>query len=123
MSGFDKEKTMYYRSGRRYEPINVIRDWDLNFNLGNVVKYISRDGRKESDNGIDNLKKAADYLAHEIHHREMELKRNESKPPEPSNSADYKTNYKWPPAYPPNHYLSQEEPCICNRSRKDTLCC
>lgn len=31
----------------KYEPINVIRDWQLNFNLGNVIKYIARAGKKK----------------------------------------------------------------------------
>lgn len=27
----------HYCKGRKYEPKDVIRDWDLNFNLGNAV--------------------------------------------------------------------------------------
>lgn len=37
----------HYAEGREYEPIDVILDWDLGFNLGNTVKYISRAGRKD----------------------------------------------------------------------------
>ena len=58
------EHPSHYADGRRYEPIDVISDWQLNFNLGNVVKYISRAGRK--DDAIADLKKAAFYLNHEI---------------------------------------------------------
>lgn len=54
----------HYCEGRKYEPIDIINDWDLNFNLGNVVKYISRAGRK--DNIIQDLKKASFYLNWEI---------------------------------------------------------
>lgn len=36
----------HYTEGRKFEPKDVIRDWDLNFNLGNAVKYLARAGRK-----------------------------------------------------------------------------
>jgi hypothetical protein len=45
-----------------YEAIKVIEAWDLNFHLGNVVKYISRAGKK-SENSIEDLKKAEWYLS------------------------------------------------------------
>lgn len=54
----------HYIEGRRYEPRDVIRDWDLNFNLGNVVKYASRAGRKGDI--LEDLKKAKQYLEFEI---------------------------------------------------------
>ena len=47
-----------------YEAIKVIEAWDLNFNLGNVVKYISRAGKK--DNIKQDLEKALWYLKREI---------------------------------------------------------
>lgn len=45
-----------------YEVIKVIEAWDLNFHLGNVLKYISRAGKKESENTLTDLKKAQWYL-------------------------------------------------------------
>ena len=54
----------HYASGRKYEPYKVIRDWDLNFNLGSAVKYIARAGRK--DDKIEDLAKAIQYLRFEI---------------------------------------------------------
>ena len=45
-----------------YEAIKVIEAWDLNFHLGNVVKYISRAGKK-SKNNVEDLKKAEWYLS------------------------------------------------------------
>jgi hypothetical protein len=54
----------HYVYGRKYEPKDVIRDWNLNFNLGNVVKYISRAGRKEDE--LVDLEKARQYLEFEI---------------------------------------------------------
>ncbi|MDE5897900.1 MAG: DUF3310 domain-containing protein [Treponemataceae bacterium] len=56
----------HYCEGRAYEPKDVIRDWDLNFNLGNVVKYISRNGRKTGEPKIKDLLKARQYLDFEI---------------------------------------------------------
>ena len=50
-----------------YEAIKVIDAWDLNFNLGNTVKYIARCGKK--DNEIQELEKAAWYLNNEIRKR------------------------------------------------------
>jgi hypothetical protein len=47
-----------------YEAIKVIEAWDLGFNLGNTVKYISRAGKK--GDVIEDLKKARWYLDHEI---------------------------------------------------------
>ena len=53
----------HYNMGK-YEAIDVIEDWKLNFNLGNTVKYISRAGHK--DNIIQDLKKSLWYLNREI---------------------------------------------------------
>ena len=54
----------HYAAGRKYEPIDVIEDWDLGFSLGNVVKYISRAGRKNDT--LEDLKKAQFYLNYAI---------------------------------------------------------
>lgn len=58
------ERPAHYVEGRKYEPKDVIRDWDLNFNLGNVIKYVSRAGRKDSK--IVDLEKAKQYIQFEI---------------------------------------------------------
>lgn len=47
-----------------YEVIKVIEAWELNFNLGNAVKYISRAGKKEDL--IEDLEKAIWYLKREV---------------------------------------------------------
>ena len=52
----------YGGEGNPYEAIKVIEAWDLNFHLGNVVKYISRAGKK-SKNSVEDLKKAEWYLS------------------------------------------------------------
>ncbi len=56
----------HYVEGRKYEPRKVIEDWELNFNLGNVIKYVARAGRKK--NLVEDLKKARQYLDFEIEH-------------------------------------------------------
>ena len=58
----------HYAKGRKYEPKDVIRDWGLNFNLGNTVKYVARAGRK--DDILQDLKKARQYLDFEIEYLE-----------------------------------------------------
>ena len=62
----------HYAEGRKYEPKDVIRDWDLNINLGNAVKYIARAGRKEDI--VQDLKKAQEYIQFEIEAIEQERK-------------------------------------------------
>lgn len=42
----------------------------LNFNLGNVLKYVLRCDHKHADGGITDLRKAAFYLQREIQRRE-----------------------------------------------------
>ena len=53
----------HYNMGK-YEAIDVIEDWGLNFNLGNAVKYISRAGHK--DDIVQDLKKSLWYIDREI---------------------------------------------------------
>jgi hypothetical protein len=55
----------HYNSGK-LEAIEVIEDWNLGFNLGNTVKYISRAGKKDPAKHLEDLKKAAWYLNREI---------------------------------------------------------
>ena len=55
----------HYRPGK-YEAINVIKEWELNFALGNAVKYICRAGRKNPKTLIQDLEKAVFYLNSEI---------------------------------------------------------
>ena len=52
----------YKRDG--IEVIDVIEAFDLNYRLGNVVKYITRSDHK--GNTLEDLQKAAWYLAREI---------------------------------------------------------
>ena len=48
------------------KPIDLINAQELNFNLGNVVKYVCRAGKKEGENTLSDLEKAKDYINFEI---------------------------------------------------------
>jgi hypothetical protein len=54
----------HYKSGG-IETIDFIEAKDLNYRLGNVIKYVSRAGKKASD-PVQDLEKAAWYLQREI---------------------------------------------------------
>ena len=56
----------YGGSDNPYEAIKVIEAWALGFCLGNVVKYISRAGKKADRHEVTDLKKARWYLDHYI---------------------------------------------------------
>ena len=56
---------IHYNMGK-YEAIDVIEDWNLGFNLGNTIKYISRAGHKDKTKTIEDLKKSLWYLQREI---------------------------------------------------------
>jgi len=49
---------------QKVQPIDLIEAFDLNFNLGNVVKYVSRAGRKGE--ALEDLEKAFYYLKREL---------------------------------------------------------
>lgn len=64
-------KPAHYAEGRKFEPIDVIEDWELNFHLANALKYISRCGRKDSV--VQDARKAIWYLERYVkHHGESE---------------------------------------------------
>ena len=61
----------HYIAGRKYEPLEVMIDWDLHkcYFLSNVLKYISRYKRKDFNQdkpNIDDLRKAYFYLGKKI---------------------------------------------------------
>lgn len=60
------------------EAIDVIEAWNLDFCLGNTIKYISRAGRK-SDKVLEDLEKAAWYLNREIERRKENKSKKELK--------------------------------------------
>ncbi len=61
----------YYRNGG-IEAIDFIESHSLNFNLGNVIKYITRAGKKDGEDTLTALRKARWYLEREIKHQEAQ---------------------------------------------------
>jgi hypothetical protein len=55
-----------------YETIKVIDNWELDFLLGNTIKYISRAGKKDPTKKLEDLKKALFYLERKIKNLENE---------------------------------------------------
>lgn len=56
----------HYGGDTVYEVIKVIEAWDLDFHLGNSVKYIARAGKKDPAKEITDLEKAKFYLDRKI---------------------------------------------------------
>ena len=71
----------HYTSGK-IEVIDFIEDKELNFNLGNVIKYVARCGRKKSSGksmdakALEDLKKARWYIDREITTREKGMNKD-----------------------------------------------
>ena len=56
----------YGGENNTYEAIKVIEAWNLDFCLGNAVKYISRAGKKDASKELEDLNKAVWYLNRRI---------------------------------------------------------
>ena len=55
----------HYTSGA-IEVKDFTNAWNMNFNLGNVLKYIVRAGRKKDVDPLEDLQKARQYIDFEI---------------------------------------------------------
>ena len=55
----------YYNAGG-IEAIDYIEAYSLNFNLGNVIKYVTRAGHKDGEDAFTALEKARWYIDREI---------------------------------------------------------
>lgn len=58
-------KPAYYQSSAG-DALDFIEAHGLNFARGNVVKYITRAGKKSPETELQDLEKAAEYLRREI---------------------------------------------------------
>ena len=63
---YDAISPSHYHGDRAIEPIDVIEDWNLNYRLGNALKYIARNGRKPGEDPREGLRKAVWYLEREM---------------------------------------------------------
>jgi hypothetical protein len=61
---------MHYQTESRIDVIDFCKMYNMNFNRGNIVKYLSRAGKK--DNELDDLRKALNYLTREIEYFEKQ---------------------------------------------------
>ena len=59
-----KATQLHYETGKDYDIIDVCKDYALNFNKGNIIKYVARAGKKDDE--LLDLLKAKDYLEREI---------------------------------------------------------
>ena len=67
-----KNKTIPSHYQGTTQPIDLITAQNLNFNLGNVVKYVCRAGKKQGESNLKDLNKAKDYINYEIKRLEAE---------------------------------------------------
>lgn len=60
----------HYGGDNTYEAIKVIEAWELDFHLGNAVKYICRAGKKAGNSTTVDLEKAIWYLQRKLERME-----------------------------------------------------
>ena len=63
----------HYLKDTGHEVIDVISAWELDFTLGNSIKYIARAGRKNPENTVEDLKKAIWYINYKINDIERDI--------------------------------------------------
>jgi hypothetical protein len=63
---------LHYENEQGYDIIDVCKDYALNFNRGNILKYVARAGKKQDE--LQDLRKALDYLQREITYLEEKQK-------------------------------------------------
>lgn len=64
MKEADMVNSPAHYQGKAFEVIDIINDYDLNFELGNAIKYILRANKK--GNKKQDLEKSIWYLQHEL---------------------------------------------------------
>ena len=64
----DNIKPTYYGGGEigEIDVIDLAKMFYLNFNVGNIVKFVIRAGNKNPEKHIEDLEKAKEYLEREI---------------------------------------------------------
>jgi hypothetical protein len=65
-----KQTPLHYNNNKSYDLIDVAKDYNLNFNRGNILKYVCRAGKKDDE--LKDMRKALDYLQREINYLEEE---------------------------------------------------
>ena len=78
-----KTNPQHYRQGS-IEPWDFIVSQNLNFLEGNIIKYVTRAGKKNGESRLDDLTKAATYLRKLIE----TTSQDEGTPPRPDGSSN-----------------------------------
>jgi hypothetical protein len=86
-----KSNAIHYDNGMDYDIIDVCNHYGLNFNKGNVIKYIARAGKKDDE--LQDLYKAKDYIEREIAFI-RELRNKEAQDAKEGVVSPYSYNYK-----------------------------
>lgn len=68
----DPVNPAHYADLGEYSALHVTEKWDLNYHLGQTVKYIQRSGRKPDEEAVTDLRKARWYLQRWLHLLEPE---------------------------------------------------
>ena len=58
-------KPSHYKAGE-FDVISFCQIHDINFELGNVIKYVTRAGKKENNSELQDLFKAREFLNRRI---------------------------------------------------------
>ena len=67
--------TPHYNSNiKGIDVISFSQAYDLNFNKGNIVKYLVRAGKKPGNSELKDLEKAMSYLEAELNYVKEKLK-------------------------------------------------
>ena len=59
---------LHYQTESRIDVIDFCKMYNMNFNRGNIVKYLARAGKKDDE--LQDLMKALNYLLREIDYYE-----------------------------------------------------
>jgi hypothetical protein len=62
---YNSIKPSYYKAGD-FDVIAFCQHHELPFDIGNVVKYVTRAGKKDKDKELEDLNKALEYLQRRI---------------------------------------------------------
>lgn len=61
---------MEHYKTKSIDVIDICKLYNLNFNKGNIIKYVCRAGKKENESELKDLNKSLDYIQREIKHLE-----------------------------------------------------
>ena len=86
-----RSNAIHYDNGKDYDVIDIIQDFNLGFNKGNVIKYLCRAGKKDDE--LQDLYKAKDYIEREIAFV-RELRNKEAQDIKEGVVSPYNYNYK-----------------------------